>query len=297
MTESFMTGVIWMLVSATSMAFVGLFAELGFDQMSLTAMVFGRFSAAFLICLIWMSISGQLKYFRFEHVKMNVYRSFFLCASQYCFFYYIQNNTLMNGIVLLNTGPLFMPFVERRLFGHKIGVSSWVGLFVSFVGVLCVLQPGVGLWSWGSLIGLFAGFSQAVSQVLFGVNAKKENAQLGVLALTGFMVVFSLVPYLLINVPTLEPTARLSLVIGIWALLGLTSVFNQFARGFAYKHATPTRLSPFLYVAVLWAGVLDWVVFNQVPNLLSVFGAALVVLGGVLKVYLRYKILQRKKNQ
>jgi drug/metabolite transporter (DMT)-like permease len=295
MTESFLTGVVWILLSATSMAFVGLFAELGFDQMSLTAMIFGRFSAAFLICLIWTAISGQLKHFRFTHIKMNIYRSFFLCASQYCFFYYIQHNTLLNGIVLLNTSPLFMPFIERRLFGNTIGVSSWVGLIVSFIGVLCILQPGLGLWSWPSLIGLFAGLSQGISQVLFGVHAKKENGQLSVLLLTGFMVLFSIVPYLLINVPTLEPSARLSLVMGIWVLLGLASVFNQFARGVAYKHATPSRLSPFLYVSVLWAGMLDWVVFNQVPNLLSVFGAGLVVLGGVLKVYLRYKILRIRK--
>src|SRR5216684_3756946 len=117
MTQSFATGVLWMLLSATGMAFVGLFAELGFTQMSLTAMVFWRFVAAFIMCFFWMLVLGRLQHFRFEHIKMNFLRSFFLCTSQYSFFYYIEHDTLLNGIVLLNTGPLFIPFVEKKLFG------------------------------------------------------------------------------------------------------------------------------------------------------------------------------------
>jgi drug/metabolite transporter (DMT)-like permease len=164
------------------------------------------------------------------------------------------------------------------------------------VGILCVLQPGEGLISFSSLIGLFAGFSQAFSQVLFGVNAKKENAELGVLSLMGFMVLLSALPYFLIGVPTLAPNANWVWVIGIAGALGLSSVLNQLARGVAYQHGTPSRLSPFLYFSVLCAGVLDWAVFGKIPNLLSIFGAGLVILGGVLKIYLRHKILQNKNR-
>lgn len=296
MTQSFATGVIWMLLSATGMAFIGLFAELGFGQMSLTAMVFWRFVTAFILCFLLVLWLGRLQHVRIAHIKMNFLRSFFLCASQYSFFYYIEHDTLLNGIVLLNTGPLFIPFVEKKLFGNTIGVSSWVGLIVSFVGVLCVLQPKAGLISLLSLVGLLAGLSQAISQVLFGMNTHQENRELDILSLTGFMVLLSFLPYLLINEPTLSPTANWLWVIGIVLALGAATVLNQLARGVAYQHGTPSRLSPFLYFSVIVAAILDWAVFRIIPNALSIFGAGLVVLGGVLKIYIRYKILQKQSR-
>jgi drug/metabolite transporter (DMT)-like permease len=128
------------------------------------------------------------------------------------------------------------------------------------------------------------------------MNTKQENAELGVLSLTGFMVVLSLLPYLLINEPTLTPTAHWLWVIGIVGALGAASVLNQLARGVAYQHGTPSRLSPFLYFSVVVAAILDWAVFGVIPNALSIFGAGLVVLGGVLKVYIRHKILQKQSR-
>ena len=295
MQQSFLTGVFWILLSATSMAFVGLFAEAGFHYMSLTAMVLGRFVAAFIICFFWLLFSRQLRLFRLEHIKMNIWRSFFFFFAQYSFFYYLAHDTLLNGIVLLNAGPLFIPFVEKKLFGTKIGISSWVSLFISFIGVLFVLQPAEGFLSWVSLVGFFAGLSQAISQVLFGMNARKENTQVGTLSLLGFMVILSSLPYFLVNESTFTPVTHRSFAIGIIALLGLASVLNQFTRGLAYQHGTPSRLSPFLYFSVVWAGILDWIVFGTLPNALSIIGAILVIFAGALKIYLR-RIILRKKN-
>jgi drug/metabolite transporter (DMT)-like permease len=50
----------------------------------------------------------------------------------------------------------------------------------------------------------------------------------------------------------------------------------------AYAHASAARVSPFNYSVVVFAGLIDWFVWQRVPNLLSLAGVLLVCAGGIL---------------
>ena len=146
-----------------------------------------------------------------------------------------------------------------------------------------------------SLIGLLSGLCQGISQVLFGINVGKERYDLGVLSLFFFSSLFSLLPFLF-GPPAWETGADWRWAVWMIGALAVFSTANQLFRGAAYECSTPSRLSPFLYIAVPMAGVFDWTVFGNPPNLLSVFGAALVILSGLLKIYLRHIILKSQNR-
>ncbi len=293
--ESFATGVSFTLLSATGLAFVGLFGKLGTSLLSLQALIFWRFLASFILCTAFMWLIGHLHHiFSFHNPKIHFLRAFFVLAAQYSFYYYIQRSTLMNGMVLLSLGPLFIPFIERVVTGATIGKSTWAGLIVSFVGMICVLQPDAGIFSLLSLIGLLSGFCQGCSQVVFGMSSKDERVYLGTWYMFALCLPISLIPYLFMETPRVEnQTANLT-VIFIVVGMAVATVLNQLARAIAYQHGTPSKLATFLYFSILLGGVLDWLFFHNTPNLLSLIGAALVILGGVLKIYLRILILRRK---
>ncbi|MBS0627597.1 MAG: EamA family transporter, partial [Verrucomicrobia bacterium] len=110
--ESLITGILYMLASATSLSFVGLFGQLGLRSLSLESILFWRFLCSF--CFSWILLrwvvkqKGQLKP---NLVLKNILRALFVLGSQYSFFFYIENNSLLNGTALLNTGPLFIPLI------------------------------------------------------------------------------------------------------------------------------------------------------------------------------------------
>lgn len=294
--ESFATGVFFMLLSATGLAFVGFLGKVGVENLSLPSLVFWRYFSTLLLCLGLLWAFGQLKHdlLPFKNLKLHLLRAFFVLTAQYSLYYYIEKNTVLNGIVLLNTGPMFIPLIEWIVLRMKVGKSSWISTLVSFAGVILVLQPDKGIFSPISGIGLLAGLSQGASQVVFGINSRTERSESQVLTLLFLCTSFSFFPYLFSGSTWLEgePLAHrwVDLVI---LLLAIASLANLMARAAAYQHATPSKLAPFLYFSVLVAGVLDWAIFGQIPNALSIVGASLVILGGILKIYLRAKFLKK----
>jgi drug/metabolite transporter (DMT)-like permease len=57
----------------------------------------------------------------------------------------------------------------------------------------------------------------------------------------------------------------------------------------AYQHASASALAPFLYFSLIISGLFDWIFFNNLPNWLSLGGAILVILGGLIQIYKKGK--------
>lgn len=291
--ESFSSAVFFMLLSGIGLALVGLFGKLGSEQFFLSALIFWRFFAAFSIYLIFLILLKKLKGAP-SHLKMNFIRALFILGAQASFFYYIQNHSLLNGMVLFNTGTLFIPIIEWAFLRQKVGKSTWITVAISFIGVLCILQPDRGIFSYASLIGLLSGLCQGISQTLFGITSRKEMQGLSILFLFLFCAALSLIPYLFSQSTWVEGKGFDLWSLGLILLLGVFSIFNQTTRALAYQHSTPSRVSPYLSFSVFISGLFDWWFFNRIPNLLSIIGAILVISAGVLKIYLRNIILRKK---
>lgn len=293
--ESFNRGVVFMLLSAAGLALTGLLGKVGLNYMNITALIFWRYLVSCILCLplIWW-LGGFKEGIQVQNIKLHFLRAFLVLTTQYFYYYYLQKNTILNAMVLVNTGPLFIPIIERVFLKQRVGVSTWVSLVISFVGVLFVLQPDKDLFSQLGWMGLLAGVTQGASQVVFGMNSKVERSDLGVLYLMFFCMLISLFPFLFWG-ETKVSSQGFFLLDWVLVGLGIASILNQLARAEAYQHGTPSRLSSFLYASVLLAGLWDWIFFNDIPNAFSIMGAILVVLGGLSKIYLRFRILKQKK--
>ena len=292
--ESFAIGACTMVLSGAMLAFIGFFAQLGAQDLSISSLIFYRFLLSSLFGTLACFIIGKgREIFQFSQMGLQLLRTFFLMVAQYSFFYYATHNTLLNAIVLLNTGPLFISLIEWGVFRQPVGKSTWIALAVSFIGVVLVLQPDQGIFSWMSGIGLMAGIGQGASQAIFGHTSREKTPAVGVVHLMWLCVAASFIPYLFFNwgqPSPFRPERDGLLLLG----LGLVSLINQWTRASAYQHASPARLAVFLYFSVIVAALLDLYFYHVLPGVLSCIGAGLVVLGGVLKVVLRSYFLRRK---
>jgi drug/metabolite transporter (DMT)-like permease len=75
-------------------------------------------------------------------------------------------------------------------------------------------------------------------------------------------------------------------------LMGASGALGHGCLILAYRHATPSALAPYSYLALPWVTLLGFVAFGDVPDRWTVIGALLVIASGIF-VYFRERHLRR----
>ncbi len=304
--HSFEWGIFWMLLSATALSISFLFLKFNLEYLDYFFLLFLRFFLPFIVALGAVLISWK---WRELVASWNIWLQLARCAcvliSQYGIAYYMTKNTLLNATVLLNASPLFIPLIEwvcLKQHPHP-GKSTILGALLAFFGVILVLHPDRSLFTAISGIGLLAALGQAGSQVLYGLKPQQESPLMSIFHLFFLSSLFSLAVFLISrngflaeSQNSISPTSPWLLGLSVVAM-ALGTLFNQYFRGFAYRCGRPSTLATFLYFAVFVSAVLDWWVYKIIPTPHVIIGSCLIILGGIVKIYLRAQILKKRSKQ
>jgi drug/metabolite transporter (DMT)-like permease len=172
--------------------------------------------------------------------------------------------------------PLIISALAAALLGERLRASGWVATAVGFVGVLLIVQPQSEGFSRYALVCLLATLLMSVRDLV----TRRVHAG---------------VPSLLV---TLANSVAVTLLAGAIALLGSWSAIAPrelalvavaavlLASGYLLLVTSTRRgslsvVAPFRYSALLFATILGFVVWGDVPNLLAWCGIALVVGSGI----------------
>jgi len=285
-----------MLLCSVMLSFFTLFSKIASQQLPYFLITFLRFGVPFLLILPYLLWTTRIKDLFFtNNFTLQVLRCGCILVYQYSIFYYLLHSSLLNATVLQNAAPLFMPILERVLFGIKFHRKGAISILISFAGVLFILQPSRELLASLSIAAFLAPLGQAGSQVLYAHQARNENHKSNLFYLFLLTAVVSGAVYVgslfvengntFASIQWIQgKNFSLFIVINL-VLLGLTSIFNQSLRGLAYRYASASALAPFLYVSLLISVIFDWAFFHRLPGWMSLLGAALVVCGGMIQIH------------
>jgi drug/metabolite transporter (DMT)-like permease len=201
--------------------------------------------------------------------------------SQFCLFYYLAHGSLLIGMLLYNTGPLFSPLLARWLLGITFGVRTITSILLGFAGVALVLNPFGERMNAIVLVALASGFFNSCSQLAFHQMSRDEGSPLeSLFPFYVLLTVCSIAPLAFVSEQTTLAFERfgrwemVALVIG----LGVFGVLNQFARSLAYRNVrNPANLGPFLYLSLAAAAFFDWILYGQFRTAETVFGGTLIL--------------------
>jgi drug/metabolite transporter (DMT)-like permease len=268
-------GALLMVTSALLFALMGVAVKLAAQDLPNAMVVFFRNAVGLVALAPWLWRLGWSG-LRTRHLKEHVIRSLAGLASMYCFFYALAHLRLADAILLNYSIPLFMPFVESAWLGEPFPRRLWGVILLGFAGIVLILKPGMGLFQPVALVGLLSALFASVAQV-------------GVRRLTLTEPVERIVFYfgLIATAVSAAPLAQEwrtppASMWGLLAGLGIVATAAQLTLTHAYSHAPATRVGPFIYSAVVFAALLDWLFWGMLPDRLSLAGALLVITAGVL---------------
>ena len=191
---------------------------------------------------------------------------------------------LANAAAINLSAPLFIVVLAVVFLRERVGAAHWLALGAGFAGVVLVVQPGLVGFNAYALVCLLGALLQAVRDLLTRRIAPDVPAVL--ITLSTSVAVTAL-------------AGALSLVEG-WrafaprdlALLALAASFLMGAYWLivdAMRHGEMSLVAPFRYTGVLYAIVVGYLVWGDVPNALAWSGIALLVASGLFVLYRQKK--------
>ena len=177
--------------------------------------------------------------------------------------------------------PLLMTLMAVPLLGERLTGRRMAATGIGFVGMLVMLRPGGALWTPVSLILLVGVVMMATSRTLTRVLATTETPECLTFWLLAVHVPFGAAMLLLG-----WPLPGLSLLaLAALAVLGLSNGIAHWLHSHAAAIAPIGAIAPYEYAGMVWAVLLGFLFFAQVPSLGTVIGATVVVAAGLSNFY------------
>jgi drug/metabolite transporter (DMT)-like permease len=190
----------------------------------------------------------------------------------------LQRMPVAETTAIVFLGPMLVVLLAGPVLGEKIGVHGWAAAIIGFVGVLLIARPDSGLDATGTLFAFCVVGALVVYQLLSRmlVSTEQTFALLFYAALIGSVVYGIFLPW------TWHGPAPKVWEILLFLSMGITGGLGHFLYTAAYRHASASLLAPMNYLQLLLAGLLGWLVFNHVPDMLSVIGMCVITASGAM---------------
>ena len=178
---------------------------------------------------------------------------------------------------ILQATPLFVTLGAAILLGEKVGWRRWSAIFIGFLGVIIILQPGYGSFQLASLLGLAAVLCLALRDVV----TRDMATEIPTLTVTFYaclaMGSAGFIAYPFFG-PPIMPTTYEAIILICAAIIGLTGYFLLVL---ATRKGDVSVIAPFRYSRLLFSLGLASLILGEKLTLPILLGGLLVVSSGI----------------
>ncbi|WP_274423788.1 DMT family transporter [Chelativorans sp. YIM 93263] len=227
-----------------------------------------------MITVIALSLGGRAS-LRSSHMAVHAMRGLLMVVAGFAFFSGLKILPLAEATSLVFAAPIFITALSVPLLGESVGWRRWAAVSAGFLGVLIIVRPGAAAFQPASLFVV----ATAMFYALFMISARWVKRDENVWTMMFYVVLFPLlfsgmiVPFqwsglALSHIPHLVGMA-------IFGTLGMTLI------GHSFRLAPAAIVAPFDYTALLWASVIGWLVWGELPDAWTYAGAAVIIASGI----------------
>lgn len=240
--------------------------------------LFMRFAAGSVFALVFLAFARPARPTR-SSIIGNSIRVPVVVLTASSFFYSISVLPLAEALTLSFLAPVFVALLGGLLLKERIDRRILQALGFGLAGMLVMvwprLQGDVTSAELGVAAALFSAVAYAFNLVLLRRIAQREHPAIIVLFQNAGPALLLAIPAALVFVPmTLAD-------LGAYLFAGALAVGGHFLVVSAFARAEASRLAPLEYTALIWASLLGYLIFGEVPLVTTYAGALLIVVGAV----------------
>ncbi|MFN3448637.1 MAG: DMT family transporter [Roseococcus sp.] len=284
-------GAALMLAATALFTFMGALVKLLGERIPFPEIMFFRSLVALPVVLFIVWRLGQGFALATQRFPQHLLRATTGTLAMGCSFFALTVLPLAEHSALTFTTPLFVTLLAIPFLGERVGVHRFAAVALGFLGILVIavgqgaFQGAVEAWvAIGMAVAVLHGVFSAMTTLLVRSLSSTERSTTIVLWQSLLMTAFTgmTLPFLWVTPGWDE----------LWLLLavGLVGGVAQVLLTEAFASAQVSSLGAYSYTGILWAVLLGWIVFGDVPGAMTFIGAGLIVLASL---YILHREIRR----
>ena len=268
--------ILYIILAGVGFSFMNVFVRLSGDLPTIEKAFFRNLVAAFIALVVLIRSDLGLHYEK-RHIPMLFMRSICGTLGIMCNFYAVDHMNIADASILNKLSPFFAIIFSFLILKEKITPMQGTCVLLAFIGCLFVVKPGFQNAALiPALIGVCGGLGAGIAYTMVRVlGTHGVKGPIIVFYFSAFSCLFVL-PYLIFDYTPMTGKQLVTLL-----MAGLFAAGGQFTITAAYTYAPAGKISIFDYSQIIFATLLGFFLFGEIPDCYSFIGYGLIILASL----------------
>ena len=276
-------GIIFAILAYFSFSLLDTIQKTAVNYHSIFQILFLKYFFTLFLSITESYRKNNQNFYKTNNLRLQITRSILSIIESGCFVLSFRYLSLADAHSIASLTPVIVVALSAIILREKVNLKTWIAIFIGFIGVLIIMRPGLSIFDPKSMIPLAAAFFLSLYQIVTRKVSEYDSSETSLFytSVVGIILMSFLVPFYW--QPMQSFSYLLFLGVGIFFSLGI--YFQIIALSFAKASV----VQPFHYTLILWAIILGYIFYNDLPDLPTVIGAIIITLSGIYVLNIRSK--------
>jgi len=179
-------------------------------------------------------------------------------------------------VSLSYAAPLFITVLSIFLLSEKVGIFRWLAVLIGFIGVIIIAEPGFKGMNYLYFLPLI--FCIGMAFVTITIRKLSTTEPIWLISMF-FTITISITGLATIPMGWIMPNFQDFILL---ALIGVTGGAANLFLTQSYKLSEVSLVAPLKYLALIFAIIFGYLIWNEIPTVKTLIGSSLVVLASLI---------------
>jgi len=257
------------------------------DMFPVGQVLFSRFFFG-LIPILMLVPRGEFKtFYKTSRPKLHAFRAITGTLAIIALFIALREIPLADVVSLTFGGPIFVTLGSIFFLSEKVGIRRWLAVLIGFFGMLLIVKPAyeeLNIYYIFPII--FCIFFACVALSIRSLSSTEPNYRIALY----FSLLSMIVGLLTLPFGWVMPN-KFELFLLIFT--GLVGSVANILLTISLRYAEASLVTPTKYLNLVFAILLGYFIWSEIPKLLTLVGAGLIIISSVI-IFMRESELKKK---
>lgn len=247
------------------------------------------FFRGFFGVLFYFLIIPKERLHNFYYTKragLHFLRSFSGLIALVAIFIALRSLPLATVVSISFAAPIFTTIFSIFLLNERVGVYRWLAVIVGFIGILIITEPGISSLNIFYIFPII--FCIGLSYVAITIRKLSTTEPVWLISLY-FSISITLLSLFSLPLGWIMPSTKDFMIL---AMIGIFGGVANLWLSQSYKYSEVSLVTPLKYLALVFAIIFGYLIWDEIPTIKSLFGAALVIISTL--IIFRREIYKKK---